>query len=69
MPIASCHVEKLLSQELFGMVLFYIDYETQVAVVGDLTDIQKVELDDLLSQFVVLSRHQPLCLILNLMTT
>lgn len=43
MAIVACHVEKLLSQELFGRVLFYIDSETQVAVTRDLTDIQKAE--------------------------
>ncbi|XP_070681796.1 uncharacterized protein [Malus domestica] len=49
--ISTSQVEKLLSQGPFGVVLFFIEPETQVAIVGDLTVLQQTELDGLLSRF------------------
>nr|XP_028964667.1 uncharacterized protein LOC108169704 [Malus domestica] len=49
--ISTCQVEKLLSQGPFGVVLFFLEPETQVAIVGDLTVLQETELEGLLSRF------------------
>ncbi|XP_048429391.1 uncharacterized protein LOC125472242 [Pyrus x bretschneideri] len=51
MTVSACQVERLLSQGPFGMILFFVEPETQVAVVGTLSDHQQTELDALLSQF------------------
>ncbi|KAM1191371.1 hypothetical protein ACFX2G_012075 [Malus domestica] len=43
MTVSACQVERLLSQGLFGMILFFVEPKTQVAVVGNLYDLQQVE--------------------------